>query len=187
MAMLTFQYRMTNPEEISYLQCKICKKEFPKYDQRGFRNAGFTAHQNRCIEREYLLRKSTVEHPPPPHKRRLLLPAPSPPRDSTMASNSSSYYTPYSNNQQQQHNQSEPFAFVSASALDIDFSLFSNVGHHSIDTFDLNITYSTQYISERHFPITQCDYCAPEHGLHQPSCLLLADIVSQAPSDFPSL
>lgn len=34
------------------LQCRICGKEFPEFDQRGFRNAGFTAHQNRCIERE---------------------------------------------------------------------------------------------------------------------------------------
>ncbi|SAL95294.1 hypothetical protein [Absidia glauca] len=38
---------MLNPK----LQCPICNQEFPAYDQRGFRNAGFTSHHNRCLER----------------------------------------------------------------------------------------------------------------------------------------
>ncbi|ORZ21638.1 hypothetical protein BCR42DRAFT_196559 [Absidia repens] len=33
------------------IRCPICNQEFPAYDQRGFRNAGFTAHHNRCLER----------------------------------------------------------------------------------------------------------------------------------------
>jgi hypothetical protein len=178
---------MTSPEDMSYLQCKICNKEFPKYDQRGFRNAGFTAHQNRCIEREYSLKNPTVEQPPLSHKRRLLLPAPSPPRDSSMMV-SSGYYT-------LTNNQSEPFTFVNAPPpFSMDLSLFSNVNHRSVDinpssSFDLNAynTDNLERVPERFFPITQCDYCTPEHGLHQPNCLLLADIVSQAPSDFPPL
>ncbi|KAI8341214.1 hypothetical protein BC941DRAFT_467265 [Chlamydoabsidia padenii] len=35
------------------VECPICGQEFPVYDQRGFRNAGFTAHHNRCMERQY--------------------------------------------------------------------------------------------------------------------------------------
>ncbi|CAO3594614.1 unnamed protein product [Absidia cylindrospora] len=34
------------------VQCPICSQEFPLYDQRGFRNAGFTAHHNWCIGRQ---------------------------------------------------------------------------------------------------------------------------------------
>ncbi|KAI9305239.1 hypothetical protein BJ944DRAFT_239825 [Cunninghamella echinulata] len=34
------------------LKCPICNQEFPKFDQRGFRNAGFTSHYNWCIERQ---------------------------------------------------------------------------------------------------------------------------------------
>ncbi|KAL4208673.1 hypothetical protein AB4K20DRAFT_1911996, partial [Rhizopus microsporus] len=55
------------------LQCKVCKKEFSEFDQRGFRNAGFTAHQNRCIERQN--RERNPEQFIPKRKRRLLLPA----------------------------------------------------------------------------------------------------------------
>ncbi|CEI91157.1 hypothetical protein RMCBS344292_05457 [Rhizopus microsporus] len=55
------------------LQCKVCKKEFSEFDQRGFRNAGFTAHQNRCIERQN--HERNLEQFTPKRKRRLLLPA----------------------------------------------------------------------------------------------------------------
>ncbi|CEG68238.1 hypothetical protein RMATCC62417_04539 [Rhizopus microsporus] len=55
------------------LQCKVCKKGFSEFDQRGFRNAGFTAHQNRCIERQN--RERNPEQFTPKRKRRLLLPA----------------------------------------------------------------------------------------------------------------
>lgn len=41
------------------LQCPICHQEFPKFDQRGFRNAGFTSHYNRCLERQ---REQQGEH-----------------------------------------------------------------------------------------------------------------------------
>ncbi|KAL9555771.1 hypothetical protein MBANPS3_002210 [Mucor bainieri] len=65
-------------KEMSYLQCKICQKEFPRYDQRGFRNAGFTAHQNRCIEKESLSNLPTSEQQPSTvNRQRMLLPAPS--------------------------------------------------------------------------------------------------------------
>lgn len=211
--MLIFRHRMSNPGNISYLQCKICNKEFPKYDQRGFRNAGFTAHQNRCIERKQSLKQPGGEQQPSYNKKRLLLPAPSPPRSlSMMVSSSSSsssssnrYYTDLANNsrQNQPSNQSDTFTFLNSppppppppSALAIDLSLFSTLSHHSVDinaspSFDLN-DYNNdnpsnlEHTSERFFPIIQCDYCTPEHGLHQPNCLLLADIVSQAPSSFP--
>ena len=62
-------------QDTLYLKCKICQKEFPRFDQRGFRNAGFTAHQNRCIEREYLLNNPVVERQSSP-RQRLILPAP---------------------------------------------------------------------------------------------------------------
>ncbi|KAI8062706.1 hypothetical protein BC940DRAFT_321944 [Gongronella butleri] len=34
------------------IECPICHQEFPAYDQRGFRNPGYTAHYNRCAERQ---------------------------------------------------------------------------------------------------------------------------------------
>lgn len=33
-------------------QCQVCGKEFPARDQRGFRNPGFTYHQNKCVQRK---------------------------------------------------------------------------------------------------------------------------------------
>ncbi|KAI9495268.1 hypothetical protein BDB00DRAFT_786596 [Zychaea mexicana] len=60
------------------LKCRVCGKELPEYDQRGFRNAGFTAHQNRCIERERERREGVTRPPQRAHTMnmpRRLLPA----------------------------------------------------------------------------------------------------------------
>ncbi len=72
-------------QEVYFLRCKICQKEFPRFDQRGFRNAGFTAHQNRCIEREYLLHHPAPEHQSSP-RQRFLLPAPPTSSSSSLSS-----------------------------------------------------------------------------------------------------
>ncbi|KAG2227257.1 hypothetical protein INT45_008501 [Circinella minor] len=60
------------------LKCRVCGKELPEFDQRGFRNAGFTAHQNRCIERERERREGITRRPQRAHTthgHRRLLPA----------------------------------------------------------------------------------------------------------------
>ena len=61
------------------LKCRVCGKELPEFDQRGFRNAGFTAHQNRCIERERERREGITKRRPQrahtTHGHRRLLPA----------------------------------------------------------------------------------------------------------------
>jgi hypothetical protein len=95
---------MSQQEEAEYLQCNICKKVFPKFDQRGFRNAGFTAHQNRCIERDYLANNPVVQdqHPSPP-KQRLLLPAPPSASSSTVIYSSTIKRSNSSSPVQQQH------------------------------------------------------------------------------------
>ncbi|ORX48258.1 hypothetical protein DM01DRAFT_1395713 [Hesseltinella vesiculosa] len=33
------------------ITCPLCQQQFPAFDQRGFRNAGYTAHYNRCLEK----------------------------------------------------------------------------------------------------------------------------------------
>ncbi|KAI7848854.1 hypothetical protein BDC45DRAFT_574465 [Circinella umbellata] len=61
-----------------HLKCRVCGKELPEFDQRGFRNAGFTAHQNRCIERERERREGITRRPQRAHTthgHRRLLPA----------------------------------------------------------------------------------------------------------------
>ncbi|KAI8341155.1 hypothetical protein BC941DRAFT_467207 [Chlamydoabsidia padenii] len=44
------------------LQCPICNQQFPAYDQRGFRNAGFTSHHNRCLERQQQQQNETQQN-----------------------------------------------------------------------------------------------------------------------------
>lgn len=73
--LLFFPYFFHLKKKKDMLQCKICKKEFSEFDQRGFRNAGFTAHQNRCIERQNRERNPEQFTSKLRRKRRLLLPA----------------------------------------------------------------------------------------------------------------
>lgn len=141
--MLTLQIHEMS-KEMSFLQCKVCQKEFPKYDQRGFRNAGFTAHQNRCIEREYLLNHPTVQQQQPPvNRQRMLLPAPSPPKQSLL-----------------------PYAPMPTT-------------EELLDTVNVPLDNSVIVPAAGLFPITHCDHCIPEYGLHQVTCLVIAEIVNQ--------
>ncbi|CEP08025.1 hypothetical protein [Parasitella parasitica] len=119
-------------------QCKICFKEFPRYDQRGFKNAGFSAHQNRCVERDQSKKEPSPEQPSP-KKPRMLLPASISP-SSSMPTTDELLNTP-------------------------------NVA------IDRSITLSTSSV----FQITQCEYCTPESGLHNPSCPEIESIVSTSP------
>lgn len=100
-------------QEVCFLRCKICQKEFPRFDQRGFRNAGFTAHQNRCIEREYLLNNPVPEHQSSP-RQRFLLPAPLPGSSSSSSPSIQRLAIARSNStspvaHQQQHQQQHTF------------------------------------------------------------------------------
>ncbi|CAO3615327.1 unnamed protein product [Mucor fragilis] len=141
--------------EMSFLQCKICQKEFPKYDQRGFRNAGFTAHQNRCIEREYLSNRPTTEQQQPAvNKQRMLLPAPSPLKD---------------------HHRLP--ASVPAAINNIYAPMPTT--EELLDTVNVPLDDSVIVPAGGLFPITHCDYCTPEYGLHQVTCLVIAEIVNQ--------
>ncbi|GAN01508.1 hypothetical protein MAM1_0008d00941 [Mucor ambiguus] len=155
--MLTLQIQEMS-KETSFLQCKICQKEFPKYDQRGFRNAGFTAHQNRCIEREYLSNHPTTgQQQPTVNRQRMLLPAPSPP-------NHHSLLTP-----------------APAPVTTIISNLYTTMPttEELLDTANVSLDNSVIVPTGGLFPITHCDYCTPEYGLHQLSCLVIAEIVNQ--------
>ncbi|KAI8376779.1 hypothetical protein BD560DRAFT_422314 [Blakeslea trispora] len=89
--------KQTNPK---FSKCLVCQKQFARYDQRGFQNPGFTAHQNRCIERRFQFKKVKKSKSKP--KVRALLPAPSRhsylmPRlsDGSNSSNSNTLYTEF--------------------------------------------------------------------------------------------
>ncbi|KAI8048149.1 uncharacterized protein B0P05DRAFT_564692 [Gilbertella persicaria] len=156
--MLTIQlYRMEG--HIEFLRCKICQKQFPRYDQRGFRNAGFTTHQNKCIEREYLMKNPVIQQQSAP-KRRILLPAPSKDRKNWQQS----YGVPQYQNATQTPSTVNENTFINVSTNDS-----SHIEQLSVP--------------ERIFPILQCDYCVPEYGMHHSSCTLLADIIDPKNSD----
>lgn len=156
--MLTLQ-RQEMSKEMSYLQCKICQKEFPKYDQRGFRNAGFTAHQNRCIEREYVSNNPNAEQQQPAiNRQRILLPAPSPPRNNISSFTASNSTT------------------TTTSTLYAPMPTTEEL----LDTANVPLDNSVIVPAGGLFPITHCDYCIPEFGLHQVSCLVIAEIVNQS-------
>lgn len=57
-------------EKKDILECFICKRKFPEFDQRGFRNSGFTSHKKRCQARQ-----DVIVSPKAPKRRRILLPA----------------------------------------------------------------------------------------------------------------
>lgn len=188
-------------EEIYHLQCRICQKEFPKYDQRGFRNSGFTTHQNRCIEKEYLL-NTPVSEKQTSTKPRLILPAPLCPSSSTSSSthiilNASSspiipavqqnmpmlqsqqsqqYFQPVQQTEFHYNNVDSfiqrPAGFFIVNSNQAENIEFSLFSH---DGFSFPGTANNEMI----FPITHCVYCSPEFELHQSSCLLLAQILHQ--------
>lgn len=110
---ITLMTSEEDQQEVYFLRCKICQKEFPRFDQRGFRNAGFTAHQNRCIERKYLLNNPAHEHQSSP-RQRFILPAPPPGSSSSSSSSIQKVAIARSNStspaaHQQQHQQQHAF------------------------------------------------------------------------------
>lgn len=173
-------------EEVCHLQCKICQKVFPKFDQRGFRNAGFTAHQNKCIEKEYLL-DNPVSKKHTSSKQRPILPAPSiAVSSSTQIMPNTSYTTNITavqknvsimhKHQFQQsyqtgdrHDEKDSYLMNTSQAGNLDISLSPSYEH----------SYSKTTNNEIFYPITCCRYCNPEFGLHQSSCSLLSQILHQ--------
>ncbi|KAF1804188.1 hypothetical protein V8B55DRAFT_1413417 [Mucor lusitanicus] len=146
-------------KEMSFLQCKICQKEFPKYDQRGFRNAGFTAHQNRCIEKEYLSSHPATEpQQPAVNRQRMLLPAPSSPRH---------------------HSLLTPAPAPATTTVSSNLYTPMPTTEELLDTANVPLDDSVIVPSAGLFPITHCDHCTPEYGLHQVTCLVIAEIVNQ--------
>ncbi|KAI8884199.1 hypothetical protein K501DRAFT_272003 [Backusella circina FSU 941] len=132
------------------LECKICRKLFPKYDQRGYRNAGFTAHQNRCIERESILASSPVKTPV---KRRRLLPAP--PKD-----NVSESFTPTQKQGGDAHTDANPPPTSTINACTAQHGEPNPSSQQSTSTNDFQ-------------PVLRCDYCEPENGVHQVNCSII--------------
>ncbi|KAI8077870.1 uncharacterized protein BX664DRAFT_45378 [Halteromyces radiatus] len=99
------------------LQCPICNQEFPALDQRGFRNAGYTSHHNRCIERQQQQQnESQRDHPSSRAARfalairRRLLPAQPPSPSLMLDGRRSSASTPLTS-------VSSPFSSSSSSAF----------------------------------------------------------------------
>jgi hypothetical protein len=125
------------------LECRICKKLFPKYDQRGYRNAGFTAHQNRCIERESILASSPVQVPV---KRRRLLPAP--PKENTGERLTAT------------QNQERVNVSTEMNHPTIQYDEQNPSSHENPSTSDFQ-------------PVLRCNYCEPENGVHQGICSII--------------
>ncbi|KAG2236911.1 hypothetical protein BDF21DRAFT_460557 [Thamnidium elegans] len=198
--MLTFRktiFMISEEQEVNYLECKVCQKEFLKFDQRGFRNAGFTAHQNRCIEKDYILNNPEPDRLQSP-KQRLILPAPTGSSSSTSSScirllgSSSTSSSPapilqedfQSYPQFPQPDQITEFNYSPLQSLNNQSNTFSI--ERNQPEMNMSIFPGYQYTANNSmtavdtiFPITHCQYCRPEFGLHQPSCLLLAELLRQ--------
>ncbi|KAI8372052.1 hypothetical protein EDC96DRAFT_77950 [Choanephora cucurbitarum] len=126
------------------LKCIVCHKQFARYDQRGFRNPGFTAHQNRCIERRYQSKTKPKLKPKP--NLRTLLPASVRHNGSIARQSNSSCST-------------KPTPATAP------------IG--STTSFDSRITTSA-VIDEFVSADIQCNYCIPQFGRHRVSCLFAA-------------
>ncbi|GAA5816100.1 hypothetical protein MFLAVUS_009622 [Mucor flavus] len=187
---------ISEEEQVDNLQCKVCQKEFLKFDQRGFRNAGFTAHQNRCIEKDYILNNPEPDRRHSP-KQRLILPAPTGPSSSTSSSScmrvlgsssTSSSPAPILQEDFQAYAQfplPDQTITTAATQTAVRYALPSNPHHQPEMNTSLFPGYpyaannSMAAAVDTIFPITHCQYCRPEFGLHQPSCLLLAELLWQ--------
>lgn len=186
------------PRCIMSLLCRVCGKEFPEFDQRGFRNAGFTAHQNRCIEREQ--QPTTPSSSSSPPRQRWLLPAPTtttttashlpqwtfrpPSPPSTMRRRSrrlsSQRVFPLRRSHpslrtrpRQPHSQPEQEnQRCRASSLPTPYELLAaSQQQRPVDSVD---------------PVQSCDYCTPQAGLHDPSCTLLQFTLVFGRRDWPT-
>ncbi|OBZ88374.1 hypothetical protein A0J61_03576 [Choanephora cucurbitarum] len=131
------------------LKCIVCHKQFARYDQRGFRNPGFTAHQNRCIDRRYQSKTKLKPKLKPRPNLRTLLPAP----------------VRHSGSMQRLARQSNP-SYSTKSTL-----ATAPIG--STTSFDSRITTSA-VTNEFVFADIQCNYCIPQFGRHRISCLFAA-------------
>lgn len=194
--MLTFRktiFMISEEEQVDYLQCKVCQKEFLKFDQRGFRNAGFTAHQNRCIEKDYMLNNPEPDRHHSP-KQRLILPAPTGPSSSTSSSSCMRLLGSSSTSSSPAPILQEDFqAYAQFPQLDqmiMTAAATQTAFRYALPSTqpDMNTSLFPSYpyapnnsltAVDTIFPITHCQYCRPEFGLHQPSCLLLAELLRQ--------
>ncbi|KAI8149295.1 hypothetical protein BJV82DRAFT_662601 [Fennellomyces sp. T-0311] len=178
------------------LRCRVCGKELPEFDQRGFRNAGFTAHQNRCIERERERREGAARPPQRAHTmnipRRLLPASPlSNGRPSSLRRrrhSSTTTHAPASSPPYPQHwvpasQQPHPPLRPPVAAM------LPVASHHlppppprpPLVSSSMPQVYSlptpSDLLQERtpieYFPVQHCDYCVPQGGLHDPNCYLL--------------
>ncbi|KAI7897776.1 uncharacterized protein BX663DRAFT_527167 [Cokeromyces recurvatus] len=159
-----------------YLQCKICYKQFPKYDQRGFRNAGFTAHQNRCIERKKPNYLTMIEQQHSKPKHRLLLPAPEKQQQHS-SSLTTPNYMPYSILSTQQRlllpeiqTQAKQ---INTNTNSIESYLYNNQkDDNTTSPSTLLMDPMMMTLLQSELPIFQCDYCTPdEYGFHQLHCI----------------
>ncbi|KAG1297603.1 hypothetical protein G6F66_002456 [Rhizopus arrhizus] len=146
------------------LQCEVCKKEFTEFDQRGFRNAGFTAHHNRCIDRQ--------THRPskkPTVRCRFLLPAPKLEfRNDSLLQGHDNYLLSTTAR--------KPFLanVFERSQLDVlnDYASPQFASSTSILTPTSVASDSCQDKKQMYYPVTYCDYCEPQDGSHKPNCIL---------------
>ncbi|KAL0088219.1 hypothetical protein J3Q64DRAFT_1846402 [Phycomyces blakesleeanus] len=185
------------------LQCPLCFKEFPMYDQRGFRNAGFTAHHNRCVEKEVQkVELSSGDTQRTIHPRRRLLPAPSyfSPSINNMGSVvpsqrlkltvSKRYFRKPRASPKSQIPLNNPPAPSDPNPSDPPVAFLSPIAHNSPKSepppdkplpqpWELQEQFIQQQLSffataiEEQIPVHYCDYCLPQQGLHHPSCTLL--------------
>ncbi|KAI9023874.1 hypothetical protein CLU79DRAFT_886946 [Phycomyces nitens] len=179
------------------LQCPLCFKEFPMFDQRGFRNAGFTAHHNRCVEKEVQKAElSSGDVQRTIHQKRRLLPAPT--HYSPNASPLGSLGPPQRPKLtvtrrclQKQRASSKPHPPPdNPTPLDLPADFLSpaassppkaELSHHKPlpQPWELQEQFIQQQLSllatviEEQIPVHYCDYCLPQQGLHHPSCTLL--------------
>lgn len=174
-------------------KCRVCGKEFLKYDQRGFRNAGFTAHQNKCVEKGPLPTRNNSPDDSKKRNQRLLLPA---------SRSSELVYSPYSTK-----NRRKSLATKSKTPTvqsPVDYQFHESMFHASTSMtksktptpptvqspIDYQFTESTLQINnastskglmeDNIFPVMQCDHCTPNFGSHQPHCRFLTRMINQS-------
>ncbi|KAI7875804.1 hypothetical protein K492DRAFT_220681 [Lichtheimia hyalospora FSU 10163] len=191
------------------LQCKVCGKEFPEFDQRGFRNAGFTAHQNRCIGRATAAAVAASNQNVPVSKpsplRRRLLPATTMPTTSMQMDywqhqqhlNYSSFYSSPPHpimmassppcpppSQHQQH-----YLYPATSGFVMQhYQPMTTTTTTTTTTIAPSPPPSTMPVSSSidFSPVYQCDFCVPQHGYHSPTCSLLQVIMDMVNQQVPS-
>ncbi|KAI9486259.1 MAG: hypothetical protein EXX96DRAFT_646107 [Benjaminiella poitrasii] len=156
--------------ENCFLECKICHKQFPKYDQRGFRNAGFTAHQNRCIER--IANGAAAAEKQQKPKYRLLLPAP-PPQQQLVSQQPPSPSSPLPDSLCSIPIQQQPDMMMQSPQ-----SYADNMPSYAYQEQDASFFIMIHLLHSQ--PMFQCSHCTPDqYGFHEPCCIAFIPSPSQ--------